>query len=163
MKPQADYLLNTVAANLATKYVPKMAADNEMAELTLMSLLMGAVSEEFDRAAHRRIEENLALKNLFVKSLPVLNDEDLKTRLEAAINEKESDWRISTLDKATYALIELLIELHAHIEALDTKDSQKLDQAIWAELKNYSRRREFAIWELSEAMKMEAQKASIAS
>ena len=158
MIPQGDYILKTVAENLITKYVPRMDSDNERAEMALMAFFMGVVSEEFDRAAHRRIEENLALKKLFSTSLPVVKDNALRTRLEEASKEEEADWRISSLDKSNCRLVELLIELHTHIETLDDENSQILEKAIWEEMKHYAGRREFMMWELSQEMLLAARK-----
>jgi hypothetical protein len=160
MRPQGDYILNTVATNLATKYLPKVTSDNERAELALMSFLMGAVSEEFDRAAHRRIEENLALRKLFSQSLPAVRDDSLKARLETAIKKEETDWRISSLDQSNGELVNLLIDLHAHIETLDDEKSREVEKFIWQELKDYAKRREFMMWEISQAMMQEVRKAS---
>ncbi|MEE8399244.1 MAG: hypothetical protein V3S89_09580 [Desulfobacterales bacterium] len=157
MRPQGDYILNTVATNLITRYVPEMVSDHGKAELGLMSVLLMAVSEEFDRAAHRRIEENRALGKLFAESLPVVKDDDLKHRLETASKKETTDWRISSLDQLNCEQIELLIELHAHIETLADEEARTLEAAIWQELKDYSRRREFMLWALSQAMMAAAQ------
>ena len=158
MRPQGDYILKTVATNLATKYVPKVDSDSEKAELALMSFLMGVVSEEFERVAHRRMEENNSLRKLFSKSLSAVKGDGLRARLEATSKEEETDWRISSLDKSNCELVELLIELHAHIETLDDEPSRKLESAIWEELKNYAKRREFMMFEISQAMLLEARK-----
>jgi hypothetical protein len=160
MRPQCDCILNTVGTNLAMKYLPKMESDTEKAEIILMSFLMGIVSEEFDRAAHRRIEENNALRKLFSEWLPIVKQEDLKTRMESALKKGETDWRISTLDKLNCELLELLIELHSHVETLDDENARNMERAIWEELKNYTKRRDFTIFEKSQAMLLEARKAS---
>lgn len=160
MRPPADMILRSVGMNLLTKYVPKLGSDNERAEVALMSFLMGAVSEEFDRAAHRRMEENMALRELFAKSLPLIRQSELKTRLQEASKTVDRDWRVSSLDKSNCALIELLIELQAHIETIGDDTAADLEKDIWEELKHYAKRREFMIWELSEALLVEARKAS---
>jgi hypothetical protein len=161
MRPQGDYILNTVATNLAAKYLPKVKSDTEKAELALMSFLMGAVSEEFDRAAHRRIEENQALRALFSQSLSTVKDDGLKARLKVAIKKKEgTDCRVSSLDQANCEFVELLIELHAHIETIDDEKSRDVEKSIWQELKNYAKRREFRMWEISQTILLEARKAS---
>ena len=158
MIPQMDVILKTVGTNLLTKYVPKLDLDNEKAEMALMAFLMGAVSEEFERAAHRRIEENMALRKLFNKSLPEVKDENLRSKLKKASEEVETDWRISSLEKSNNAMIELLIELHCHIESFGNEETKNLEKDIWEELKNYSKRREFMTWELSESLLLEARK-----
>jgi hypothetical protein len=127
--------------------------------MALMGFMMLAVAEEFDRAAHRRMEENLELRKLFSKALPTVENETLKPGLAAASGEMETDWRISSLDKSNNALIEQLIELHAHIETVENENARILEKEIWDVLKNYAKRREFAVWELSQAMLLEARKA----
>jgi hypothetical protein len=158
MRPQGDYILKTLAQGLVTNYVPKMTSDNDKAGMALMAFMMLAVSEEFDRAAHRRVEENLELRKLFSRALPTVEDETLKSDLAAAAVEMETDWRISSLDKSNNALIELLIELHAHIESVENENARILKKEIWEVLKRYAKRREFKVWELSQAMLLEARK-----
>lgn len=160
MRPQVEYILETVKTNLATKYVPQIASDVEQTELILMSFLMEVVSEEFDRAAHRRIEENNALRKLFSESLAIVKDDDLKTRLEAASKKEASDWLISTLDKLNCELLELLIELHAHVELLEDEKAAQMEKAIWEELKNYTNRRLCTAFEKCYEMFLEAKKSS---
>ena len=43
-------------------------------------------------------------------------------------------------------MIELLIELHCHIESFGNEETKNLEKDIWEELKNYSKRREFMTW-----------------
>jgi hypothetical protein len=127
--------------------------------MALMAFMMLAVAEEFDRAAHRRVEENIELRKLFSRALPAVEDETLKSGLAAAGGEMETDWRISSLDKSNNALLELLIELQAHIESVENENARLLKKEIWEVLKKYAKRREFAVWELSQAMLLEARKA----
>jgi hypothetical protein len=105
------------------------------------------------------VEENIELRKLFSRALPAVEDETLKSGLAAAGGEMETDWRISSLDKSNNALLELLIELQAHIESVENERSHILKKEIWEVLKKYTKRREFAVWELSQAMLLEARKA----
>lgn len=120
---------------------------------------MAVVSEEFDRAAHRRIEENNALRKIFKDSLPVLKDEDLKRRVKEASERIEDDYRISALDKLNCELQEVLIDLHANVETLEGGDARRIEEQIWQELENWTKRREFMVWELANAMLAAASKA----
>ena len=152
MRPQGDHILRTVAMTLATKYLPGIESDHGKSELGLLALLMGAVAEEFDRAAHRRIEENTALRKMFSESLSVVEDDALKSRLKEASEKTEDDYRVSALDQSNCELQEVLIELHCHIETLKSEDARKMDEAIWEEMENGTKRREFMIWEMANAM-----------
>jgi hypothetical protein len=131
-----------------TEYVPAMEADKAKAELGLFALLMGVVSEEMERAVARRVEENQEVRRLFSESLSVVQDEDLKVRLRRAAEGGEADYRVSALDKANCDLIELLIELHCHVEDLEGEGARTTEEAIWKVLENWTKRREFTANEL---------------
>ena len=152
MRPQADQLLRTMATTLVTQYLPGIEKEHERTELGLSALLMMVVAEESDRAAHRRIEENHALRRIFAASSSVIKDDGLKKRVEEASEKAEDDYHISVLDKLNCELQEVLIELHTHIEALEGEGARSINEAIWTELENWTKRREFAIWEMAFAM-----------
>ena len=152
MRPQADQILRTTATTLITQYLPGIKKDHEKTELALSALLMMVVAEEFDRAAHRRIEENHALRRIFAASTFVIKDDDLRKRVEEASEREEDSHHISALDKCNCEMQEVLIELHTHIEALEGEGARNINEAIWTELENWTKRREFAIWEMAFAM-----------
>jgi len=106
------------------------------------------VSEEFERNASRRIEENAELRGLFSKAWPLVQDGVLRDRLTQASQGKDEDYRILALDKMNCDLIELLIKLHAHVETLDGEDARRTDREIWQVLGNWTKRREFMTSEL---------------
>ena len=118
----------------------------------MSAILMMAVAEEFDRAAHRRIEENHALRRIFAESLSVIKDDELEKRVKEASEKAEDNYHISVLDKLNCELQEVLIELHTHIEALEGEGARNMNEAIWTELENWTKRREFTIWEMAFAM-----------
>ena len=118
----------------------------------LSALLMMVVSEDFERAAHRRIEENNALRRIFAESLSVIKDDDLRKRVKEASEKAEDNYHMSVLDKLNCELQEVLIELHTHIEALEGEGAKNINEAIWAELENWTKRREFTLWEMAFAM-----------
>jgi len=152
VRPQADQILRTIAATLITRYLPGIENEQEKIELGMSAILMMAVAEELDRAAHRRIEENHALRRIFAASLSVIEDDDVKRRVEEASEKAEENYHISVLDKVNGELQEVLIELHTHMEALEGEGARKIREAIWTELENWTKRREFTIWEVALAM-----------
>ncbi len=156
MRPEPDQILRTAATTLITQYMPGIEKDHEKTDLGLSALLMMVVSEEFERAAHRRIEENNALRRIFTGSLSVIKDDDLKKRVKEASEKAEDNYHMSVLDKLNCELQEVLIELHTHIEALEGEGARNINEAIWAELENWTKRREFAIWEMAFAMLTQA-------
>ena len=156
MRPEPDQILRTAATTLITQYLPGIEKDHEKTDLGLSALLMMVVSEEFERAAHRRIEENKALRRIFAESLSVIKDDDLKKRVKEASEKVEDNYHMSVLDKLNCELQEVLIELHTHIEALEGEGARNINEAIWVELENWTKRREFTIWEMAFAMLTQA-------
>ena len=148
MRPSGEHILQAVATALITDYVPAMTAEKAQAELGLFALLIGVVSEEMERGIARRVEENGELRGLFAESLSVVEDQDLKSRLSKAAENEETDYRVSALDKVNCDLLELLTELHAHVEGLKGEGAREVDEAIWKALENWTRRREFATTEM---------------
>lgn len=152
MRPHADHILRNLSAKLAMEYVPKMEAEKDRYGLAISAVLMGAISEEFDRAAHRRIEENRALRKIFSESLAVVEDEELKGRMKEAAGRTEDDFRISALDQLNCELQETLIALHTHVESLEGEDARNMEEAIWQELEQWTKRREFSTWDMATTM-----------
>lgn len=148
MRPSGEYILQAVATALITEYVPAMTAEKAQAELGLFALLIGVVSEEMERGTARRVEENEELRGLFSEALSVVEEEDLKNRLSEAAQGEETDYRVSALDRANCDLLELLTELHGHVEGLEGEGARKLEEAIWKALENWTKRREFATTEM---------------
>jgi NTP pyrophosphatase (non-canonical NTP hydrolase) len=148
----SDHILKTVGATLATEYLPNVVKDHERLGLFLSIFLMGAVAEEFERAAHRRIEENNALRKIFLQSLPVIEDQDLKSRLRKAAGRTEDDYRVAALDKLNCELQEALIDLHSHVETLEGDGARAIEKTIWRELEEWTKRREFSVWEMAMGM-----------
>ena len=148
MRPSCELILRNVANDLVMEYVNEVSTKKAKTGLGLTALLMGFVSEEFERGAARRIEENTELRKLFSKAVAVVQDESLRTRLKEASNSTDKDFRISSMDKTNCDLQELLIELHSHIETAEAEDARQVEKAIWAVLENWTRRREFMTTDL---------------
>jgi hypothetical protein len=141
MKPEIDLTLQRIAANLLTEIAPKISDDYTQRDSMLTAMLLQHASEEWDRAAARRVEENRALRRLFAEAAPEIGDRDLRGRLEAASAEEEESLRISDLNRSNDGLRTLLIELHAHVEKIDTEAARRIEAAIWQELRVSTERR----------------------
>ena len=62
-------------------------------------------------------------------------------RLEEAASSKDPSLKVSELERGNARLRGLLIELHAHVEALDSPQARQIDTAIWRELVASTERR----------------------
>ena len=152
MRPQCDHILRTLGTVLATKYMPMLETDHARAEMGLTALILGVISEEFERVAHRRIEENRELRKIFKEAVQIVTDGDLKNRLVEASEKMEVDFHTSALDQLNCELQEVFIELHAHVEDLAGPDARALEEIIWQEIEKRVKRREFMTWEVAAAM-----------
>lgn len=148
MKPDADHLLRMLAGRLLTHIMPEVATEYTQSNIALVSLLMMAAAEDFDRAAARLIEENRQMRRIFVDATTVVSDSNLKQRLEEAAELVDEDFRVSALESGNQPMRSLLIDLHAHIESLGGEDARKIDDAIWGELAESAKRRSYMVWPL---------------
>jgi hypothetical protein len=145
VKPDVDRLLEVAAVDLIGKIGPALPTPYEQSTTAALGALLLATREEFERGAARRIEENRVLRGLFAESLGAVEDGDLRPRLENAAHGADEDFTIGGLEAANAALRGLLVELHAHVETLDTPAAQRIDEAIWSELVASTERRKLSL------------------
>ncbi len=145
MRPELDRFLEVAAGHLMAQVAPALGSGYEQSSTMVLGLMLGAVREEHDRAASRRIEENRLLRALFADALACVEDARLSSQLEAAAAGEESSLLVSDLERSNCELRALLIELHVHVETLDTSEAQRVEQAIWSELAASTERRRLAI------------------
>ena len=98
MKPDLARFFEILAAHLMTRTAPAVGAGYEQSSLMIAGLMLTTVSEEVERAAARRVEENTALRQLFSDAAPVVTDLTLRGRVESAALETDDDLRISVLE-----------------------------------------------------------------
>jgi hypothetical protein len=124
---------------------PAVGVDYLQRNTALAAIMLQVVAEEWNRAAARRVEENSAMRELFADARAVVADQPLAQRLAEEAAGADADLRISALDAANTRLRKLLIELHAHVETLGTAEAQRIEAAIWAELKRSTERRQILL------------------
>ena len=145
MKPDSARLLEVFAVHLMTKVAPAMPHAYQQNDVSALGIMLLAVKEETERAASRRIEENAALRRLFETAAKGVRDATLRERLAEAANSADPGLTISELECANVALRDLLIDLHAHIEELDSPEARRLEQDIWHELAQSTERRRLSM------------------
>ena len=145
MRPSVDSYLDELRRALAQDFAPQLPTLFEQSALGRHAVLLGAVIEEFDRAASRRIEENRALRRLFADAAETLPDSDLRSRLRGASETEDLSFRVSDLDASNCGLRNLLVELHEQVEQLAGEQARSLEQAIWRELVRSTERRRTAL------------------
>jgi len=135
MKPDTDFLLRSLASVLRTQILPLMDSKYVQSDILLITQFLLALSADYESAAFCRIEENRELRELFAEASTYVTETNLKNRLYKAINSKDVDFKISSLDKCNQELFKILIDLHAHIETLEGEEGGRIEQTIWKVLK----------------------------
>jgi hypothetical protein len=135
-------VLNGVFRALLTETLPQVTNPYAIQTTSIAGALSNYAAQEFDRAASRRVEENAAMREIFRRAVPVVTDIELAKALEAAgRDEPLSDVRISSLQATNDWLRGVLVRLHAHIEEVEGEAAREIEEAIWNELAESTRRR----------------------
>ena len=134
MKPEVRRFLDVSAGHLMMKTAPALGAGYEQGSIQLLAMLLLEVSQEFEQAAKRRVEENAVLRGIFADAAPVVSDIALRERLEQAARGQDTSLAVSDLEADNVKLRELLIALHVHVEELEGADARRIDEQIWSEL-----------------------------
>jgi len=145
MKPETGRFLEIASAHLMLKTGPALGPGYEQSSALMLTVMLGAVREEVDRAASRRVEENGALRALFRDAAPAVADAALRVRLEEAAAGVDESFVVSDLERANSSLRALLIELHAQVEESDGAEARRIEAAIWRELVASTDRRRLAM------------------
>ncbi len=144
MKPDISSVLTDITTRLATEIAPNVQPAYLAGSVGLCAGLLAVINEEFERAAHRRVEENVAIRGLFAQAAGLDLPADLAERLAALAGGRDTDLHVSALETANAALRAALIELQAAVETRDEPGAQALNIAIWAELTASTERRKLA-------------------
>jgi hypothetical protein len=148
MKPEVDFVLRSMAETLLAEVAPAVGDGYVRRNVEAIAGLMAAAAEEYDRAAHVRVEENEALRQIFRDAAPSVIDAGLRARLETAAAERDASLRVTDLNAANDRLRALLIELHVLVEARDEEWARRIDRAVWNELRESAKRRAISLWPL---------------
>ncbi|HEY4668998.1 MAG TPA: hypothetical protein VIH05_04405 [Tepidiformaceae bacterium] len=142
MRPDVPRVIGGISAAIMTQILPELRTPIAIQNTTLAVGLMVMISQEFDRAAARLVEENRALRELLTDAQGILDDEPLAIRIQEAVGTGEDpDLHIPALQASNDRLRAMLIDVQARAEAADGREFDNLDERIWAELQESTRRR----------------------
>jgi len=140
VKPDVPVALQKLSLSLLLEIGPAIGVEYVQRGAGISAMMLQMAAEEWDRAAARRVEENAELRALF-REAAALADAALGSRLREAAAGEDRDLRVSALERSNQALRGLLVELHAHVETLDSPEARRLEDAIWTELRRSTERR----------------------
>jgi len=138
-------MLETLGASMMGGQVFSPETDYEQRTAFTVGALLLAMSQDWNRAAARLVEENDAMRALFADAAAKLREGTLADRLHEAAGSAERSLIVSELRQSNARLRSLLIELHAHVEALEGETAREVEAAIWRELAASTDRRELAL------------------
>ena len=142
MRPDAGRVLNGVAVAHMTKVAPEIRTPFGQQLAGLSAVLLRVVATEFDRMADRLSVENGAVGAILSDAAAVLPDASLAVRArEAADAATAPDLRVSTLQAINDRLRAILVEVHAAIEETPGEEARAMEERIWEELRESTRRR----------------------
>lgn len=121
---------------MSEEFVPKLegfSANNA----AMMAAMLQMISEEWERAASRPVEENAAIRAILRRAAAVLGDDGLLAHAAGT----DADLRISSLEATNDSLRRMLTDVHARIESTTGPAARELEQAIWDELRASVERR----------------------
>jgi hypothetical protein len=144
MTPDARSVLGYLTELLLASVAPRAQPPYLAGTIGMVGAALAVLTEEWDRAASRLVEENRAIRALFRRAETVNLDGVLAGELRALAGGEDDDLRISALEAANAGLRAALIQLHAAVEAGGDAASQALNEAIWAELSLSTERRRLA-------------------
>jgi hypothetical protein len=113
-------------------------------DAALLGLLVEMVGQDFERAAHARLEDIREMRALFAEARPIAGDDALVARMADALARDLSDLRIARLDEVHALHSAVLIELHARIETLGAPAAQ-LDRRVWEHLERRADRHRYDV------------------
>ena len=141
MRPRVETVFQTMAMDLIERVIPAIGPTYHQGTVGMIATLLAIVSEEWDRAASRRIEENNRLRELFKQAATTINDPALRSRIFQLAKTADHDFHITALENNNCALRAALIALHAHVETQTSAEARKVEAAIWHELAKSTERR----------------------
>ncbi|KAA0239372.1 MAG: hypothetical protein HUU14_00150 [Dehalococcoidia bacterium] len=145
MRPDTPKVLFGIAGQLIMQIMPEVRTPIAGQTLTLSAALLSMVAQEFDRAASRLVEENRSVRTLLAASRDTVSEQALRSRIDAETADMhEHDFHVSALQAVNDRLRSLLIDVHAAVETTPGEAAAGLNERIWDELKESTRRRHLA-------------------
>jgi hypothetical protein len=137
--PRGSKALGDIAMKLVTSIAPETNSAFAAANVGLMTMLLGCLAQDYERAAENRALDVREMKALFASATGV--PAELAADLAAFGASEPESLRLSHLDAWHARALTLLIRLHEHAEgAADAT----LDRSIWEFLQRHVARHAFA-------------------
>lgn len=142
MRPDPSRTLQGVGINLMTNVMAEVKSPFGQQTVGLAATLAFWLAEEAERGADRLVTENRVTRDILRDGLPLAGE--ARAAVEAAIaTPAAANFTFSSLQAENDSLRRGLIDLHAAVESNPSPDAQSMNERIWAELVESTRRRQF--------------------
>lgn len=148
MNPEVNEVMGILAGKLSADVAPEIADEYIQKDVQLMSILLMAMAEEYDRAAEIRLRENEDFRVIFKEAAEHIQDEALRRRLSEAGAQEEASLRVSDLNASNKRLRALLVELHPIVEDSGEDWARGLNQKVWKAIRASAERRAISFFPL---------------
>lgn len=132
----SDILLKNISEVLLNLILPEIKSEYSKRFMVTVLFLLNTAQDKYKNEMTSKINENKKLKELFYKSLPVIEDNELRKKLQNALENKEKSLSLQHIYEFNHHLRDVFIDLHANIEGLKGDEFEKLERMIWEELSN---------------------------
>ena len=116
MIPKADEALGFLSRGLMTTVFAEPHSAYTISEVSLMTLLLNAIGQEYNNGAEVRVRDIEEMQQLFKDAASKVSDSDLARRLTTNLSERPVSLEISELNVIHDRCSLLLIDLHAYVE-----------------------------------------------
>lgn len=144
MNPDLPRALQGVAITLISKVMPEVATPFGQQEVGLAAQLAFWAAEEAERGADRLVTETRETRQILQDGLPIAGEAAAAVK-NALATPAAPDFRLSTLQAENDGVRRGLIALQTVLEASDDSAARALNERIWAELAESTRRRRFQV------------------
>lgn len=143
MRPDLPRALQGVGITMISKLMPEIGTPFGQQEIGLAAQLSFWAAEEAERGADRLVTESKATRELLAEGLPLAGE--ARAAVEAALATPPApNLRISTLQAENDSVRRGLVALQAALEGNPSPEAAALNERIWDELVESTRRRQFA-------------------
>lgn len=141
MRPDPATVLGAIAGAIAAE-LPTTPTPFGQQTLGIAASLSMMLAQDVDRAPARLVDEYRATAAILHDAVPLLDESELATRIgEALAHDVLADLHVSALQTADDTVRALLVEVHARVETMPGPEAAALNERIWEELKESTRRR----------------------
>ena len=141
MKPEPQRVLYAMAGALGM-LAPEVVTAFGQQTSGLSAALSMVLAQEWDRAASRLVEENVAVTGLLERARLIVKDDILHARLNDLVDRiPATDLHVSALQAENDELRRLLTDVHAAVDGVEGDELELLNRLIWDELRESTRRR----------------------